>query len=367
MIKICHITTVHPYNDERIFNKECLSLLNAGYEVSLIAKYKEDCTLEGIKISALPVKKNRFYRFFLQIEALIKAFKLKAQVYHFHDPELMFAGVVLKIFGKRVIYDVHEDIVKQVLYKAWIRPALLRRILSGLIYFVEQFCTLFFDRIVVVTADISKKFSPHKTVMVCNYPVLSQIDQAELDTKKTHENITRLIYAGGLTEIRGIREIISSLSHIRYETELILLGEWESDTYKGECMKLPGWEKVKYIGKVIPEAVYPYIKSSDIGLSMLYPAKNYLTSLPVKAFEYMACSKPFIMSDFDYWEEVFTGAALFCDPKDIEGIARCAEQLIADKNMAAGMGRKGRQLIEEKYTWEKERVHLINMYHDILK
>ncbi len=81
----------------------------------------------------------------------------------------------------------------------------------------------------------------------------------------------------------------------------------------------------------------------------------------------MACGKPFIMSDFAYWKDVFGGAALFCDPKDIQGIARCATELIADKDLAERMGKKGRQLIEESYAWENERMHLINMYQDILQ
>lgn len=367
MIKICHITTVHPLNDERIFHKECLSLRDAGYDVSLIVKHTGNTIIEGINIIALPEKKRRVYRFLLQFKALSKALRLKAQVYHFHDPELMFTGVILSVFGKKVIYDVHEDVVKQVLYKKWIRPVFMRKVLSGIIYVSEQLCSLFFTRMVVVTHDIAKKFSSRKTVMVCNYPILSLIDASKKEIQSLSENKIRLIYAGGLTEIRGIKEIISSLSHIKYDTELILLGEWESETYEETCKALPGWERVRYQGKVKLEEVYSYIRRCDIGLSMLYPAKNYLTSLPVKAFEYMACGKPFIMSDFAYWKDIFGGAALFCDPKDIEGIARCVEQLINDKDQAAGMGKKGRQLIEENYAWENERVQLINMYQDILQ
>lgn len=41
MVKICHITTVHPNRyDVRIFEKECVTLAKNGYEVTLIVNDK---------------------------------------------------------------------------------------------------------------------------------------------------------------------------------------------------------------------------------------------------------------------------------------------------------------------------------------
>lgn len=365
MNKICHITTVHHVFDDRIFYKECVSLAKAGFDVTLIAKHNCTEIVDGVKIVALPNKNNRLYRIIFQFIAFFKAVKVNAKIYHFHDPELIFVCSILKILGKKIIYDVHEDIVKQVYYKKWIKLTFVRYLLSKIIYGVEKFCALFFARIVVVTNDIAIKFKTHKTLVICNYPIVELIDRYPPNNINPPDKII-LIYVGGLTEIRGITEIISSLDYLKNDVELHLLGTWESDEYMKNCMKLSSWDKVKYYGQLKLEDVYPYIKSSDIGLSMLYPAKNYVTSLPVKAFEYMACQKPMIMSDFDYWKEVFGEVALFCDPKDPKKIAGCIGHLINNRSQADIMAKEGRRLIAEKYSWEIESIKLVEMYRELL-
>jgi len=365
MKKICHITTVHDAYDDRIFHKECLSLAQAGFYVTLIAKYKCDDLVNGVKIYSLPNKNSRLYRILLQFIVIVKALKVNAKIYHFHDPELMFVGVLLRLTGKKVVYDVHEDIVKQVLYKKWIKYSFIRSLLSKIIDFSEKFCTLFFNKIIAVTDDIAIKFNSRKILLIHNYPIISLIDKCQPISVKDTESI-KLIYAGGLTEVRGIKEIINALDYIESKTELYLLGAWDNDEYRAECMNLKSWKKVNYIGTLSLGEVYPYVKSSDIGLCLLYPAKNYLTSLPVKAFEYMACEKPMVMSDFEYWKEIFNDVAVFCNPLISKEIATCIQKLIDNKIKAETMGKKARKLILEKFSWEVEKLKLIDMYHQLL-
>lgn len=112
-IKVCHFTTVHPIDDVRIFTKECVSLANNGFDVTLIAC--GDIAFEDIKngvkrISLNVPVKNRFQRYFKRSKAVYrKALVVDADIYHFHDPELLTIELLIKKMTKaKLIYDAHE-------------------------------------------------------------------------------------------------------------------------------------------------------------------------------------------------------------------------------------------------------------------
>ena len=50
MIKICHVTSVHPREDVRIFHKECVSLAKAGYDVTLV-QHGDNYEKDGVHLS----------------------------------------------------------------------------------------------------------------------------------------------------------------------------------------------------------------------------------------------------------------------------------------------------------------------------
>ena len=136
--KICHITTVHPRYDVRIFEKECSSLSKAGFEVHLIVAdgkgYEEK---NGIRIHDIGKPSGRLNRMlkFSKL-ALKKALEIDAELYHFHDPELISTGIALHKKGKKVIYDIHEDLPKQILSKKYL-PSLVSKILYPIVNKIE--------------------------------------------------------------------------------------------------------------------------------------------------------------------------------------------------------------------------------------
>ncbi len=362
--KVCHITTVHQPTDDRIYHKECVSLAGEGYQVFLMAPIDDIPDLKDVTLISLPVFRSRWKRFLAgNIKVVTQVLKHRLSFVHFHDPELLPAGVVLRILGRKVVYDAHENISLQLKYKSWIRPSWFRKVLSIKVYWIERCCTWFFQGVVTATDDILTYVPSKKRVVLRNFPLLQWADDIEVPERTG--TVPVVIYAGGLTEIRGIREMVDATALVPGEMELRLMGTFDDPEYEKACRNSTGWRKVRFLGQLPLQEVYQQVALSDIGLALLYPAENYLTSLPVKAFEYMAFGKPILMSDFPFWQEFFKGAALFCDPKDPEKIAMNLVKLLNDKHLRDQLGEEGKRKVKTEYSWEVERKKLFALYHKL--
>lgn len=362
-IKVCILTSAHHVFDDRIFYKEARTLVKAGYDVTLIAQHNKPETVEGIKIIPLPKPKNRTQRFFKTDFLLFKkALQQKGDIYHFHDPELMPVGLFLKLLMKaKVIYDVHEDVPKSVLSKYWI-PQYFRELIALAINTFEKMIARNFNIIIVVTPDIGKKFTQKKTIIIRNMPILSIINKVK--PKKLDKKKPSIIYSGGITKIRGIKEIISSIHLLNGKVELWLLGSFSPIDLEKEILTDLDKDYIKYKGHLPFEEMYSYMKVSDIGIVMFLPEPNHITALPNKIFEYMAAGLPIVASNFSLWKEIIEGnhCGICVNPLDPKEIARAIEYLIEHPEEAKKMGENGRKAVLEKYNWENESKKLLDVY-----
>ena len=104
MIKICHLTSVHPRYDTRIFIKQCKSLAIHNMDTHLVvADGLGDELKDKVKIIDVGFKQGRIRRILLTtILVYKKALELDCEIYHLHDPELVPVGTKLKRLGKKV-------------------------------------------------------------------------------------------------------------------------------------------------------------------------------------------------------------------------------------------------------------------------
>ncbi len=360
-MNICHITSVHNATDNRIFYKECISLKNIGFNVSLIAPGVEDHLKDGIKVYGIPANAKRIKRFILTsfFYSYKKVKNINAEIFHFHDIELIPVGVLLKLSGKKVIYDIHENNPAALLSRPYMKNEMLKVLLSKTIDIFEKIAVHFFDALITATPDISKRFIKHKPFTVRNFPILPTYDEIpNISIEKKKQSI---IYVGGMSKIRGILELITAFEQID-EAELWLLGEFESPEFEQECKNLKGWDNVKYFGRVKPFEVFSYIKQADIGIITFLPKPNHITSLPTKPFEYMACGLPLIMSNFQYWKDLFKESSLYVDPESSSDISEKIKLLLSDKKRLAEMGERNLNLAQNEYNWEKESKNLLDAY-----
>jgi glycosyltransferase involved in cell wall biosynthesis len=363
--KICHITTVHSLFDTRIFYKECLSLLKAGYDVNLIVQHDKDEIIDGVKIIALPKVSSRKERLLkLRKLALQKAVEVDADIYHFHDPELIPVGLRLKKFGKKVIYDVHEDVPRQILSKPYLSK-FSKLLISKIFEIYENYAAQKFDAIITATPFIRDRFIKlnKNTIDINNYPKLNELySSVDWNARKNE-----ICYIGGITKVRGIVELIKALEYI--DTVLHLAGNFESKELEKEAKSLPGWKKVKYYGFVDRKKVKEILDTVKIGIVTFLPEPNHIYSQPNKLFEYMSAGIAVVASNFTLWKEIVeNGNCGICvDPLNPKEIADAINHLLNNDNMARIMGENGRTLVETKYNWENEEKKLIDLYSILLK
>ncbi|MBA2655119.1 MAG: glycosyltransferase [Gammaproteobacteria bacterium] len=359
MIKVAHLTSVHSVQDVRIFYKQCLSLKQQGYDVTLIAQDDADRILEGIKVVAVEKINSRFRRMTkLPWQIYREAIKVKADLYHFHDPELIIIGLLLRLRGKRVVYDIHEDVPRDILLKTWI-PSIFRHALSTFFNIFERVAAFYFSGLVTVTPRIKQRFSHPLITEVRNYPVLAEFQQVSRKSKAS-----MMCYVGLITPERGVFQMLQVAKMANMP--LLLAGSFNCENVKAEVLLN---NNTQYAGYLNRHSVMEVFDQAIVGLSLLQPGPTFPDSLPIKLFEYMAAGIPVIASDFPLWREIIeTHHCGFCvDPTNIALISEKIHYLRDNPTLAHEMGERGRRAVEKYYNWQTEFAKLSTLYRQILQ
>jgi len=365
------LTTVHSSSDVRIFHKECRTLAEAGYDVTLIAGRGQAGAAAGVKVRGLGITSRRWDR---MTRGLLKSWRMalseQGNIYQFHDPELIPVGLLLKLAGKKVVYDVHEDFAASLREgdREWVPPA-LKGLLAFIIRAAEQVVVGTYDAVVAATPKIASLFPREKTVLVRNYPL---VEELVFHKGKTYSHRPRhAVYAGGISERRGIREMIGAFEKMGRDggSRLLLAGEFSPPVLARELGKLPGWEFVDYLGCLSREALAEVLGGVRVGLVLLHPIESYIDALPIKLFEYMSAGIPVIASDFPRWREILTqtGAGIVVDPRDGDEVVAALRWIFTHEEEAEQMGRNGAKAVTQGLNWSGEGKKLLALYDRLLE
>lgn len=366
-ISICHMTSAHDRYDVRIFEKECKSLAINGYDVTLIVNDDIDDEIKDcIKIVSTKFKhKNRIDRILNSGKIILeKAISVNADIYHFHDPELLPVGNKLKKKGKKVIFDSHENYKLQFREKYYI-PKGLRGFVSKLYSIYETYSVKKFDAVIFpCTFNNVNPFENRakKTVFINNFPKLSELyDKFDSNFLKDDKTIC---YVGGLTYSRGITHLIKAA--YKADANLILVGNFIQENYYNEVRNMEGFYSVDYRGYLNREDIVGIYRSSNIGICNILNIGQYNKSdnFATKVYEYMSMGLPVILSDYKYARDVLSQYkfGITVDPEDINEISDAISYLLNNKEIAKKMGQEGRRAIKEKFNWTIEERKLLDLY-----
>jgi glycosyltransferase involved in cell wall biosynthesis len=369
--KVCVLTSVHMPFDGRIFHKEAKSLAKAGYDVTLIAPHDKEEVVGGVRVLPLPSAKNRFQRVTIVMRRLYRlAARENADIYHFHDPELMVIGLMLKLRRKKVIWDAHEHYPNSILDKYYISKP-LRRLVSRSFDLFERVVVRFFDYVIYTTPLVGARYGTMKVRAgrVENYPII------ELSETLPRQPQEKIVYLGGMSKIRGLLEVVEALAEVvkkHPRWKLCLVGSFSPASFEGEVRDLVGKlgveANVEFISWVPYDEKEKFSSQAAMGVITYLPYSNNTSCLPNKLFDYMLVGLPVIASNFPLYREVVegSGCGLIVDPSKPQEIARAMEYLIEHPDEARRMGENGRRAVLEKYNWEKESERLLGIYDAVL-
>lgn len=368
--RLVHVTVVHTRYDTRILFKQCVSLARSGLgSVSLIvADGKGDETCDGVEIRDVGVP--RFGRLGRMVAGSARAWarvrREKADLVHLHDPELLPLGLMLRLFGTPVVYDMHENLPKEILTKTWV-SAPLRRLLSATVKMFQAFTCRVLPTVFAEQSYVQDFSFAKKGTVVLNFPMVDSLIGL---VRPKREKFT-IGYIGGVSCERGADVLVAAVSALRSDAavEDVIVGPVAADVAENAVWKqglAEGWSTAT--GRLKPEDGWALMASCHVGVALLRPSPNFVDSYPTKLFEYMALGLPVVVSDFPLWRSVVDDArcGLAVDPTNISAVQDAFRWMLGHPEEARAMGLRGKEVVSNKYNWASEFKKLRDLYQDLL-
>lgn len=374
MTTVVHLTSVHPWNDTRIFLKMARSLAGAGYATHLVAidpaatasrQFEQD----GVMVHLLAghdikTRKDRMLKGGPRVMAALPG--LAPDLVHFHDPELIpFA--LLQSGRFKFVYDAHENVPELVHSRewlpGWIRPG-LKVGLSGL----EWLACSRFAAVIGATPSIAARFPAAKSACIQNLPIADELAVSETDSMPWTERAQRGVYVGGISSLRGIAQLVEALDYCDAIDGFDLVGNFDNAALQERVSSLPGWKKVTYHGHLGRAAVAQLLNRARFGAVTYLPVPNHLDAQPNKLFEYLSAGLPVLASHFPLWKEILgERLAQYVDPEDARSVADGMTRLLqASPEEQSLRSLYGQRRIVEELNWDREFGRLQALYGRVL-
>jgi glycosyltransferase involved in cell wall biosynthesis len=169
-----------------------------------------------------------------------------------------------------------------------------------------------------------------------------------------------LFYHGIMGSNRGLFPLIEAVAHIRRkipDIALVLLGDGPArNTIEKKILEMDLANWVILEDPVPFERVPPMIAAADAGVIPLPQLQWWEVSSPIKLLEYLAMEKPILVTDIEAHRHVLGKRpyAVFVDDARPELLAEGIDRLYSDRVRMRKAAVKGRQLVQDQYTWEAQ-------------
>jgi glycosyltransferase involved in cell wall biosynthesis len=191
--------------------------------------------------------------------------------------------------------------------------------------------------------------------------------------KKNEGSNKRLFFLGLLDKFhmyKGLDYLLKALTIVRKEVPEVVLvvgGAGELlDHYRNLAISLGLSDNVKFLG-FVPEEMLPecYNRCDAFVLPSISSEQE---GFGIVLLEAMACQRPVISTEIvGVAEDVLKfNAGRIVKPRDINALAQAILEILKNEDLADEMGKRGRRLVEEKYTWKKIGREMLGIYRELV-
>lgn len=385
-IKVCMHVLVTARTDARVM-RSATALAEAGFAVSIV-DIVGDCNLpakeeiRGVCMKHIIVPSSfistRFTKWTILRAAsifsrsVLRLIQTSADVYHAHDEAALPACyIAAQVCRKPLIFDAHElPLTETSIRWRWLF-VLFKHILAAIVPRCAGVITVSNP----IAREINHLYRGPEVSLIRNVPAYRSVPKTDrLRQSLGLSSATRIaLYQGGVQHNRGLDALVRAASFLEPETVIVMMGQ-DMETTKAELEALIASEGVADRVKIIPPVPYEelldWTASADIGLHVLPPdhSLSIRWCLTNKLFEYLMAGLPVLSSSLDAVAEVVNtyDVGQIVSSLAPTDVGAAINNMLADPATLVRMSRNALEVAQREFCWEKERLQLIRLYHEIL-
>ena len=377
MKKICMVVHAYYPGAETRVRREAEALVEDGFEVDIIClregQEKPYETVNGAKIYRLPIRRHRGSRLAVYVFEYLSFFVLSSIVLtlnsvkkHYNAIQahnlpdfLVFAAFIPKLFGTKVILDIHDISPELFISKQGLES---ESFLVEILKFLERLSASFADHVITVGKPFAEILRKRNRLDKKLSIIMNSADPKLFDSGKYPEETEHLkskfiiMYHGSLFTRYGIDVAVKAVYLLKDklpDVRFKIYGRGEAfDGLKRLISHLCLGNYVDLVGYVPADDIPSLISNADVGI-VPYRKDGFTNLLlPTKAFEYIVMNKPVIASRTAAVESIFDDSAvMFFQPGNVEDFARCILELHHDSERRNELARLAKKQYE-KISWE---------------
>ena len=360
------------------------ALTDLGHVVDLVTYHLgEDIGISGVshyRTMRLPfikkVKKGQsaakaFLDIFIFLKAVSLLSKNRYDCIHAVEEAAIMGVLLKKIFHVPLIYDMDSSIPEQLKdsdSRIWANGIMVNTAAS-----LEKLTVNHADIVLAVCQalrDRVNKVSPGKRVVVLedipnvepfNHDMKGRVDQLRHEFELEGKMV--VLYTGTFEGYQGIDLLLEAIPGVIKEfpdVRFIMVGGEPDQVIEKllEASELEIKEDVVILGKRPLEEMPIFMEMADI----LVSPRNKGTNTPMKIYTYLQSGKPIVATRLLTHTQVLTNEVSLLVEPEPEALAYGMITLLKDQDLRIALGKAGKRLVEEKYSYDSFKKKLMEAY-----